>query len=119
MDGHNGIAASRRPRHGDGEHHAHPRAACVRESVVCVEEVKPLLKRWVQHWTDELAVVHARYLARAIHHRAGACKEAQNPSYRRASTVDVDAASSLPPPALMPSTASAAVPAAAAAPAAP
>ena len=83
------------------------------------EEVKPLLKRWVQHWTDELAVVHARYLARAIHHRAGACKEAQNPSYRRASTVDVDAASSLPPPALMPSTASAAVPAAAAAPAAP
>ncbi len=74
----------------------------------------------MQHWTDELAVVHARYLARAIHHRAGACKEAQNPSYRRASTVDdVDAASSLPPPALMPSTASAAVPAAAAAPAAP
>jgi hypothetical protein len=79
------------------------------------KEVKALLKRWLQHWTDELAVVHARYLARAIYHRAVACKEAQNPSYRRASTVDVDAASSLPPPELQPCIASATVPAAAAA----
>jgi hypothetical protein len=63
----------------------------------------------------ELAVVYARYLARAIYHHAVTCKEAQNPSYRRASTIDLDAASSLPPPELQPCIASAAVPAAAAA----
>jgi hypothetical protein len=79
------------------------------------KEVKALVKRWMRHWTDELAAVHARYLARAIYHRAVACKEAQNPRlYRHASTVDVDAASSLPPPPLMPCTARAAVLAAAA-----
>ena len=78
-------------------------------------EVKDQVKRWMQHWTDELAVVHARYLARAIYFRAAACREASNPSYRRASTVDVDLASHLPPPALLPCTASAAGAAAAAA----
>jgi hypothetical protein len=85
------------------------------KSDVPEKEVKAFLKRWVQHWTDDLAVVYARYLARAIDHRAVACKEAQNPSNRRASTVDVDAASSLQPPELQPCIASAAVPAAAAA----
>ena len=79
------------------------------------EEVKVQVKRWVQHWTDELAVVHARYLARAVYSRAAACKEASSPSYRRASTVDVDLASHLPPPALLPCIASAAAAAAAAA----
>jgi hypothetical protein len=85
-----------------------------RKSDLPEKEAKALVKRWVRHWTDELALVHARYLARAIYHRAVACKEVGNPSYRRASIVDVDAASSLPPPPLMPCTASAAVPTAAA-----
>jgi hypothetical protein len=57
------------------------------KSDVPEKEFKAFLKRWVQHWTDELAVVHAHYLACGIYHRAVACKEAQNPSYRRASTV--------------------------------
>jgi hypothetical protein len=48
------------------------------------KEAKALVA--ARHWTDELAVVHARYLARAIYHRAVACNEAGNPSYAR--TVD-------------------------------
>jgi hypothetical protein len=85
-----------------------------RKSDLPEKEAKALVKRWVRHWTDELVVVHARYLARAIYHRAVACKEVGTPSYRHASTVDVDVASSMPPPPLMPCTANAAVPAAAA-----
>jgi hypothetical protein len=62
------------------------------------EEAKRQASAFKAHWLDELAVVHARYLARCIINRASACKDAGNPCFRRASIVDVDAASSLPPP---------------------
>ena len=61
-------------------------------------EAKRQASAFKAHWLDELAVVHARYLARCIINRASACKDAGNPCFRRASIVDVDAASSLPPP---------------------
>jgi hypothetical protein len=48
---------------------------------------------------DQLAVVHARYIARCVYNRASACKDAGNPSFRPVSTLDADDAhSSLPPP---------------------
>ena len=32
--------------------------------------------RWLGYWLDHLAVVHARFTARAVYNRAAACKDA-------------------------------------------
>ena len=41
---------------------------------------------------------HARFIARCVLHRASVYKDAANPSFRRASVVDVSLESSLPLP---------------------
>jgi hypothetical protein len=62
-------------------------------------EAKTTARRWVSYWLDQLAVVHARYVARCIYNRASACKDAVNPSFRPVSTLDADDAHfSMPPP---------------------
>jgi hypothetical protein len=64
-------------------------------------EAKALARRLLEMWLDNLAVVHARYVARCVYNRASACKDAANASFRRVSTLDVDdALSTLPPPLL-------------------
>jgi hypothetical protein len=67
-------------------------------------EAKTTARRWLSYWLDQLAVVHARYIARCLYNRASACKDAGNPSFRPVSTLDADDAhSSLPPPPPPPS----------------
>jgi hypothetical protein len=72
---------------------------------------------WTDFWLNHFAMKHARFIARCVLHRASVCKDAANPSFRRASVVlYVSLGSSLllprkplplPPPPL-PGTASAA-----------
>jgi len=62
-------------------------------------EAKITARRWLSYWLDQLAVVHARFVARCVYNRASACKDAGNPSFRPVSTLDADDAhTSLPPP---------------------
>jgi hypothetical protein len=61
-------------------------------------ELKARKRLWTDYWLNHFAVVHARYLARCVVHRAAACKDAGNPPYTRASFVDVLAALDTPPP---------------------
>ena len=55
---------------------------------------------WTDFWLNQFAIVHARFLARCILHRAAVCKDAASPPFTRASFVDVSAATTslLPPP---------------------
>ncbi len=41
-------------------------------------EAKTTARRWLSYWLDQLAVVHARYIARCLYNRASACKDAGN-----------------------------------------
>ena len=55
-------------------------------------------RRWLECWLAQLAMVQARFTARCIYNRASACKDALNPPFRPASTVDVDLTLPSPPP---------------------
>ena len=72
---------------------------------------------WTDFWLNQFAKKHARFIARCVLHRAAVCKDAANPSFRRASVVDVSLGSSLslpvkppppPPPPPLPGTSCAA-----------
>jgi len=71
---------------------------------------------WCDFWLNQFAMKHARFTSRCVLHRASVCKDAANPSFRRASVVDVSLGSSMllprkpppPPPPPLPGTASAA-----------
>ena len=52
-------------------------------------ELKRRSSMWIDFWLAQFAIVHARYLARCILHRAAVCKGAASPPFTRASFVDV------------------------------
>ncbi len=58
-------------------------------------EAKKCASCWTDFWLNQFAMKHARFIARCVLHRAAACKDAANPSFRRASVVDVSLGSSL------------------------
>jgi hypothetical protein len=74
---------------------AHKRAAA---DGLVDEAAKATARRWLECWLAQLAMVHARFTTRCIYNRASACKDALNPAFRPASTVDVDLTLSTPPP---------------------
>jgi hypothetical protein len=55
-------------------------------------------KRTLDFWLDQVAIFHARFIARCVLNRAAACVDAVNASYARASIVDVTSAMSKPLP---------------------
>jgi hypothetical protein len=64
------------------------------------------VSRWLGFWLDHLAVVQARFTARAVYNRACACKDAANAPFRARQLVDVDNANAPPrsaPPQPLPS----------------
>ena len=56
-------------------------------------ELKRRSSMWTDFWLAQFAIVHARYLARCVLHRAAVCKGAASPPFTRASFVDVSTAS--------------------------
>ena len=86
---------------------------------MAADQLKQRAGLWKDYWLNEIAIVHARYVARCILHRAASCKDVVSPPFRRASYVDVAAATLLrtplplppPPPPPLSGTASAPAPA--------
>jgi hypothetical protein len=54
------------------------------------KEIKAAVNHWLGFWLDRLAVVQARFTARAVYNRASACKDAANAPFRHDTLVDVD-----------------------------
>ena len=61
-------------------------------------ELKRRSSMWTDFWLARFAIVHARYLARCVLHRAAVCKGAASAPFTRASFVDVSMTPPPPPP---------------------
>ena len=64
------------------------------------ETAKTQAARWTEYWLNDVAMTHARFMARCVFHRARTIISASQPGSTRSQLgyADMSAASSRPPP---------------------